>query len=103
MLTSEEEAKSKWCPQSRAVIYQPGQGLGSASPPCNRQQFHGRGEILLPEATSCIGSGCMFWHWQGWKTNMHSGIAPNPPDEVKDGPRLGYCGLAGEPDRLGPR
>lgn len=96
MLTSEEEAKEKWCPFSRAAVYQQVGRDMSVSPACNRQHILGAPNILIPEASLCIGSGCMSWRWAGWHTKAFGTIAPDPSGN-SIGPRLGYCGLAGKP------
>lgn len=77
MLT-EEEAKTKWCPQSRPVFprvedcgYQTG----------NRNSVADGDSQIMPQS-SCIGSACMAWRW----------IADGYPS---DG---GFCGLAGRPE-----
>lgn len=86
MLTPEEEAKGLWCFSGRVYGGQ------------NRNQAGG------PHSKSlCLGSGCAAWRWQGWKIKGHLLIAQDPPEEDRDGPRLGYCGLAGEPSPYGPR
>lgn len=90
MLTSEEEAKGKWCPFGR--VYGP---EGASLNRGDTGGGHGR--------SRCIGSSCMSWRWQGWKTVGHISIAQDPKEENRDGPRLGFCGLAGEPSPYGPR
>lgn len=51
------------------------------------------------KGTNCVANACMVWRWAGWKIadGDHTPIAPNPLEEDKIGPRLGYCGLAGKP------
>lgn len=67
---TEDEAKTKWCPQSRYVY-------GFGDHPQNRWKQEG-GEALNPLACRCIASECMMWRW--WSEDKGTG----------------YCGLAGE-------
>uniref|UniRef100_A0A6M3LSV1 Uncharacterized protein n=1 Tax=viral metagenome TaxID=1070528 RepID=A0A6M3LSV1_9ZZZZ len=66
---TEDEAKTKWCPQARVLS-----DVGSY----NAEYVAGR----VQPAASCIASACMAWRW----TTKHS----------IDG-AIGYCGLAGSP------
>jgi len=78
----EDEAKTKWCPFSRA-----------GGPDDNRYS-----------STACLGSGCMAWRRQtgifNQKTNefLKPGQSYSPSDGYfEDFTGEGYCGLAGEP------
>ena len=68
---TEDEAKTKWCPESRHDFDD------HAGPGWNRPggNFH------------CLGSGCMMWRWAKG-ASVADGI---------NGKRPGYCGLAGDP------
>jgi hypothetical protein len=66
---TEDEAKTKWCPEARAVAIGP---TGRAA--ANRNEF---GEIYT--AHKCLGSACMAWRW------------------LDEDDRIGYCGKAGVP------
>lgn len=95
MMLSEEEARGKWCPFARSLVYAvDNYGNQSHATSCNRN-------INGQPSTACLGSACMSWRWQGWK--VQGAILPqqNPPEEKRVGPRLGYCGLAGEPSPYG--
>jgi hypothetical protein len=77
MLTTEEEAKTKWCPEVRtglvagmAVNYHIGGTMGGPH----------AGEVH--EETRCVASGCMMWRWY---------------DSAGRAPRRGFCGKAGAP------
>lgn len=78
---TEEEAKTKWCPQSRYAFANGATGnrgggqADDAYPP-------------LVSATRCQGSACMAWRW-----------LPSFSVSGKEiqGSTKGYCGLAGEP------
>ena len=75
---TEDEAKTKWCPQAQVSLAANEYQSGEAWNKPNDAEWH------------CIGSGCMAWRWvlQGEETG--DGDAPA---------RLtyGYCGLAGKP------
>mgnify|MGYP000505886524 CR=1 FL=1 len=72
MLT-EEEARKKWCPASRASNANLTAGVNRR--PSNK---------VDPDCY-CIASDCMAWRWQ-----------PAYPPAAKD-ERQGFCGLAGAP------
>lgn len=96
MLTSEADAKGKWCPFSRKLVTL--NHLTADMPMAISSA--GRANDDRP-ITACLGSVCAAWRWQGWKRKGHTLIAQNPDEEERDGPRLGYCGLAGEPSPYG--
>ena len=67
---TEDEAKTKWCPQSRVS------SVGSTGRAgINRDDYGGKNKT--PDGTNCIASGCMAWRET---SSQH-----------------GYCGLAGKP------
>ncbi len=68
----EAEAKTKWCPFVRALIYQP--DTEAHNYPVNRET----GDI------HCLGSACM-----AWRDSPHARMAGED--------RAGFCGLAGKP------
>lgn len=58
MLMTEEEAKTKWCPQVRYGAFQePAANRWKQSAP--EDQPH----ALNPVPCRCIGSDCMAWRW----------------------------------------
>jgi hypothetical protein len=74
MLTTEEEAGTKWCPFVRV------EGENRA--------YDTEGMLSSGRSFHCIGSYCMAWR------TLHVG-------QGKPGPRdQGYCGLAGRPEFL---
>lgn len=77
MLTTEEEAKTKWCPEVRT-----GLTAGMAV------NHHINGDV--DEETRCIGSSCMMWRW----LQVLAGDGMNVVDDPK---RRGFCGKAGRP------
>jgi hypothetical protein len=107
---TEEEAKTKWCPQARAQIER------TESAPVGNRDRGSRPDIDC----LCIGSACMWWrwndpegldkptrvhpnvlkdHWQGWTVTDptpdakgYVEISPPPPKLPR-----GYCGPAGKP------
>ena len=80
MLTTEAEARTKWCPHVRAVAVD-GDGAPVAGAANKLQWPKGRAAEMpapvLPAASRCIASGCMSWRWIGYAGGR------------------GYCGLAG--------
>ncbi len=86
MLQSEDQAKGKWCPFTRVGVHS---GTGAVS--VNRYPL----AATIHEETRCLARGCMAWRWAGWQTTFET-VAPLPPEDIRIGERLGYCGLAGE-------
>jgi hypothetical protein len=76
---TEDEAKTKWCPQARDSETA---GNRSAALPS---------DIRFP----CIGSACMAWRWKFVAFYDEAGTEPRSADN-KCG-RIGFCGLAGAP------
>lgn len=77
---TESEAKTKWCPMTRAPIE-----IDDRLVAGNTMKVPGSAETTI---TTCIGSACMLWR-------EHGPLSPDykpRPDEVG-----GYCGLAGRP------
>ena len=93
---TEEEAKTKWCPESRPAEW-------FASTP------HSDGKLVRggnrdgngkPDATAyCLGSGCMMWRWVFRFVRVETD--EGEPEEWTDAwenslePPRGYCGKAG--------
>ena len=68
---TEEEAKKKWCPESRhSFDEQTGPGWNTG------------------ESHNCIGSRCMAWRWIP---------SVNTAGRPVHGSGNGFCGLAGKP------
>lgn len=80
MLVTEDEAKTKWCPQARVQIFN--EPAPQSAP--NRAWSEKEGSFV-PHAAGCIASRCMFWRW-----SHGTGIEPGTP-------KLGYCGAGGQP------
>ncbi len=79
-MTTEAEAKEKWCPMVRA-------GRIGANYTAAVNWPGGGAEVVgEQEWAKCIGRGCMMWRW--------GGTSPN----VVDTPPHGWCGLASRPD-----
>jgi hypothetical protein len=98
MYLTEEEARTKWCPQQRAP-----QGRGDYT---NREGFE--------TSTCCIASECMMWRWfdnsvirQMWQEIGHSlensdldalmDIYMKRTENKPEPDARGYCGLGGKP------
>lgn len=89
MMVEADRAREVWCPFGR-VSDQP-DGVGGAAAAINRQGKLG---------TNCLANACMAWRWAGWRIDKkgEAGVVlPNPEQNDRVGPRLGYCGLAGKP------
>lgn len=85
---TEEEAKTKWCPFTRAAIDVVDGAHVIDFTSANRSE---RG---LPAVTLCVASACMAWRWG--EEPLEPALDPNkpPPPEY---PREGYCGAFGAP------
>lgn len=80
MITTEAEAKTKWCPFVRTGMY--GEGVAAIRMiPVNRDPRQENAELA-----PCLGTGCMAWRVKGELVKATGSVV------------LGYCGLAGEPD-----
>lgn len=86
MTLTEEEAKTKWCPEARMLVDATGYGAGN--------RFSGQQHPLFVAQTRCIGSACMAWRWHG-DSPAFQGAGPD--DELNPAGRRGYCGKAGVP------
>lgn len=89
MIVTEQEAKTKWCPEIRA-------DGGS----CNAGVQNDK-DVRLG---NCIGSGCMMWRAR-WRLLDADGKFVEhyyfyPPRDLAEGctaQAVGYCGKAGKP------
>lgn len=84
MYVTEEEAKTKWCPRSRVITASRASReiatIEGSQPACNRIGI-GPGSWSAPDASCCIGSGCMMWDWidselEIDRSNFRSDTAP---------------------------
>lgn len=84
MILTEDEAKTKWCPEARV--------FKSAGAPMNRSAAANRwtddGEA--PVKCVCVGSDCMAWR-------TFQGIRPADQKIIEPRDGYGYCGKAGKP------
>ena len=102
-MTTEVEAKEKWCPFIQVAIDGPGVRLAT-----------NRGHVVQnkdPVNLKCVGSSCMAWRWQHWRNGPGTGSQNigkiedkyvEPCDPPKKGQlqfyiHEGFCGLAGTP------
>lgn len=114
MIVTEEQAKTKWCPQVRFDGEESTFNRGYQSEdPLNMR--NGRTQYIC----NCIGSACMMWRWNraprpytsrvprdGWE-HVSAEDAPDhdmneefwmEPNEQWLARREGWCGLAGRVD-----
>ena len=89
---TEDEARTKWCPQARIEAIWPSGGAA------DEDSFTGYrvGSHNVTEdgpASNCIASYCMMWRW------IYPDLGGFSVDEsvVKKMRTHGYCGLAGVP------
>lgn len=90
MIVTEEEAKTKWCPESRKLVQiitaKDRNPIDATS--ANRSSEDG-------PITSCIGSACMAWQWLDQTIMVPDQTIIR--DVIRDPASLGFCGKAGKP------
>lgn len=86
MMHTEDEARKRVCPY-----------LPSDYEISERWGEHGQGEKQrnVIRFARCIASDCMAWRWTGETTEM--GEMTDEQHQAWLARRLGYCGLAGDP------
>jgi len=114
VIVTEEEAKTKWCPEARV--------FKSAGVPLSRSAAVNRwsDDAEQINKTNCLGSGCMAWRWFREATSDEwEKVVPHPDDmkryflagyeedpnhrgamrkKISNAmPAFGYCGKAGKP------
>lgn len=82
MIVTEEEAKTKWCPEARVAMETHGYGAGN--------RFGDDRESYVGKQTLCVGAACMAWRWAA----PVAGVTRDPAA------KLGYCGKAGKPESV---
>lgn len=92
---TEDEAKTKWCPQT-GVAAQPigfgGRLEWNRSPRDVSLPVGENSSTAVHSMSRCIASACMAWRWDDIRPPTQ-GLQPDEPH-----PRpSGYCGLAGRP------
>lgn len=84
MFSTEDEAKTKWCPMVRqSATFTEGYGLS-----------YNRSAVEVPPDCRCVGSACMMWRQT--LVELHHGVGTAGPFTVPAG--SGWCGLAGRPE-----
>lgn len=122
MLTTEQEARTKWCPHARVnTLVQDmdhaSTAVGGAA--CNRSS-----ETTMTDKPLCIASGCMAWRWsdktverraekvgveppsgEGWRmegskrARRFGATTVRLQDWIREKPNpRGYCGAFGKPE-----
>lgn len=102
MMLTEEEAKTKWCPQ-----------MAHHELACDETERRGQTNIGGVIAARCIASECMAWRFEGTRTEtVWIDPKPTPQQEADAAERgesyckphyaetrvkTGYCGLASRP------
>jgi hypothetical protein len=99
-MMTEEEAKTKWCPNARIAMIAHGESVSCAS---NRDISL----LVAPnsfdpatDVTKCLASGCMAWRWIDNELGYDPEYRRRNPSCVERLPlenRRGFCGLAGKP------
>ena len=112
MILTEEEAKTKWCPEIRTGLVH---GMS-----VNHHVDMRPGGAGVHDETRCVASGCMFWriyreavlprtdigtthdqspptHGSGWTFVEGSETGSSWSRELPGKPATGYCGKAGRP------
>ena len=104
-MMTEDEALTKWCPQSRVVLDYGGGHATSA----NRGDADESDHLWID--SRCVGSACMAWRAVTEKERHSTKGPPIPPgweldkwadtgtpDYVGMKRTVGFCGLAGRPE-----
>lgn len=100
MILTEEEAKTKWCPETRIHEVR-GAGV-YVNKPITDENPHGHAKAA---SVLCIGSACMAWRW-ATNGGHYEAVAPNHhgpsfarliPGTGTLSTTHGYCGKAGKP------
>lgn len=87
MILTEEEAKTKWCPETRVHVV-PDMGGVYVNKPLSESNTYG---YATEKSVMCIGSACMAWRWKLARE------AANPIRTERSDYAHGYCGKAGKP------
>ena len=95
MMTTEEQARQKWCPFVRTAWAM--NAADDTAALCTANRGNTDNDCL------CIASDCMAWRgaWRKKVTDRScwdkEELASKPTAPGKDWERIGYCGLAGKP------
>ena len=84
MILTEEEAQTKWCPNSISYYQTTSGPVG-----INR-------DVPTGDIPACIASYCMYWRFIDPKPLRDVDLVTS--DVVELPPRTGYCGIAGKPE-----
>ena len=90
-MTTEAEARQKWCPFARPVSLNQGRWWSVFLPGDRDATQHSDGRVTNIE-DHCIGSACMAWRRE--RTPQQAAHAKKKVPESSDA--YGYCGLAGQ-------
>lgn len=100
MILTEEEAKTKWCPETRVHVV-PDMGGVYVNKPLSESNTYG---YATEKSVMCIGSACMAWRW-ATNGGHYEAVAPNHhgpsfarliPGTGTLSTTHGYCGKAGK-------
>ena len=88
---TEDEAKTKWCPQTRAFVVS---GVSYANKPAPDENDDGR---MTHEKTLCVASACMVWRYRESPEFKAKADRAYQRDGTVMKLNEGFCGLAGQP------
>jgi hypothetical protein len=104
MYLTEEEAKTKWCPEVR---WPDEQGTWNRMESMIKRWFGWSGKYPYPdEACNCIASECMMWRQEHVRYELSKKFSEMSDEELVEGAtkpskmefgNRGYCGLGGKP------
>lgn len=88
--TTEEQAKTKWCPFSRVVDTE------RYWPPHNRRSPEEGNTCGIPVTCLCIASDCGVWQWEVTPESAARAAEMRERYPLSEAPTvaIGYCGLA---------
>lgn len=90
MILTEQEAKTKWCPEVRVTRRTSHDDVDFSE--TNRGE-----DASCDNAHSCLGSACMAWRWAD-DANGEASYRRTPVKDAAghfDNAPMGYCGKAG--------
>ncbi len=105
MIVTEDEAKTKWCPEERAVFVPEADAARWLSGHNILITIEGD-EINTTHRVKCIVTECIFWQWHAWRCGEGCGTTDagkikadkyepcKPPQFPQYYDHIGHCGRA---------